>query len=612
MPPVEPTAVSRPKAVDFIPGYRLDHVVGKGGMGEVYQAVQLSLGRKVALKLLSAELAKDAAFVARFEKEGAALAALSHPNIVAIVDKGKTESTYYLVMEFVDGPSLREVMRSPLYTPGQALHMFAQVCRAIDYAHQRGIIHRDLKPENILFDEQAGGIAKVTDFGLAGFEEKDGKFNLTQTHVAMGTASYMAPEQMVDARKADARADIYSLGVLLYELLVGETPKGNYDPPSVKKAELDKRLDPIVSRCLKQAPGDRYASVGELLKELEPLVPVTSMVFTAHTSPGQRFVRKARDVARSTARVFEAAVVLCAVAIIVVSLVRDKVKSAQLPAGMELTTDSGGKWPLTTAGRVDKQSPSLTLGDGPDTVPVVAVGRKVALEHGNILFVPPEDTRTGRAVLDVELKGDGMSFSAEAFTQESKRSWFDPIRALFTGPRPNARSALMLVGEPGRYVALIIPGNGDPPSLEWALGEKRGSMSAPLVTGGATTFLELKIDPSTGELAALVGKGRDQRLLADSVTLGPQLAHALRRAPPRGGRLPRGHLPLLAAGGARPQPAAPAAAQGGHHHRGAAPAARAPHGGPGAQPTPPGVAQAARAPRRAGAGQKAVEPTARR
>ncbi len=521
MPPVEPTAVSRPRAADFIPGYRLDHIVGKGGMGEVYQAVQLSLGRKVALKLLSPELAQDQAFVARFEKEGAALAALSHPNIVSIVDKGKTESTYYLVMEFVDGSSLREVMRSPLYTPGQALKMFEQVCRAIEYAHARGIIHRDLKPENILFDEQAGGIAKVTDFGLAGFEEKDGKFNLTQTHVAMGTASYMAPEQMIDARKADARADIYSLGVILYELLVGEVPKGNFEVPSQRKPELDKRLDAIVARCLKQSPDDRYPSVGELMKELEPLVPVTSMVFTAHTSAGQRFVRKAVDFGRRTARVTEALVLTCALAVIVAAMVRDKVKSAQLPAGMELTTDSGGKWPITTSGRVDKEAQVLTLGEGPDSVPIVAVGRQVVVKDAAILFAKPEEARTGRAVLDVELHGDGLVFSAEVTTQEVKRSWFDPIRAIFAGPRPNARSALMLVGEPGRYVALIIPGNGEPPSLEWALGEKRGSMSAPLVTGGTTTHLMLKIDPLTGELAALVGKGRDQRLLADSVTLGP-------------------------------------------------------------------------------------------
>ncbi|MFT3840616.1 MAG: serine/threonine-protein kinase [Myxococcaceae bacterium] len=522
MPQVEATSISRPRAPDSVPGYRLDHMVGKGGMGEVFQAVQLSLNRKVALKLLSQELAKDDAFVARFEKEGAALAALSHPNIVSIVDKGKTDTTYFIVMEFVDGPSLREVMRSPLYTTAQALHMFAQICRAIDYAHQRGIIHRDLKPENILFDEQAGGIAKVTDFGLAGFEDKNEKYNLTQTHVAMGTASYMAPEQMIDARKADARADIYSLGVVLYELLAGEVPKGAFDPVSSKRADIDKRLDGIVARCLKQQPGDRYQSVGDLMRDLEPLVPLSQMSFTAKSSPAQRLMRKAQEIGRKTARGAEAMVVLFALAVVTVALTRDKAKHNEVPAGIELSTDNGGKWPVTTTGRVDRSTQTLTLGDGPDTIPIQAIGRKAQVEKGAVVFPAPTDNRSGRAVLDVELMGDGLIFTADAQTQETRRSWFDPIRAIFMGPRPNARSALMLVGEPGRFVALVMPGDGQPPTLEWALGDRRGTMSSPLVisnTGGEIQ-LELKIDPATGELAALVGKGRDQRVIGDSVTLG--------------------------------------------------------------------------------------------
>jgi hypothetical protein len=425
----------------------------------------------------------------------------------------------------VDGPSLREVQRSPLYTTGQALHMFAQICRAIDYAHQRGIIHRDLKPENILFDEQAGGIAKVTDFGLAGFEEKNDKFNLTQTHVAMGTASYMAPEQMVDARKADARADIYSLGVLLYELLAGEVPKGNFDPVSSKRADLDKRLDSIVGKCLKQHPADRYQSVGDLMRDLEPLVPISAMSFTAKISPAQRLVKKAQEIGRKTARGAEATVVLFALAVVSVALLRDKAKSAEVPPGIELTTESGGKWPFNTVGRIDKTSTpnaqSLTLGDGPDTVTIQAIGRKAQAESGAIVFPAPTDARTGRAVLDVELQGDGLLITVDAQTQEVPHSWFDPIRAIFVGPRPNARAAVMLVGEPGRYVVLMMPADGKPPTMEWALGpDKRGTLSAPMPNGGGQVQLELKIDPATGELAALIGKGRDQRVLGDSVTLG--------------------------------------------------------------------------------------------
>ncbi|MBN1204297.1 MAG: serine/threonine protein kinase, partial [Myxococcaceae bacterium] len=150
MSSLDTTAISRrPTDSETINGYRLESLVGMGGMGEVHKATQLSLGRTVAVKLLNPELAKDAAFVARFQKEAAALAALSHPNIVSIVDKGQTDSTYYLVMEFVEGPSLREQVRSPLLTPKDALRMMMEICRAVSYAHEKGIIHRDLKPENI-------------------------------------------------------------------------------------------------------------------------------------------------------------------------------------------------------------------------------------------------------------------------------------------------------------------------------------------------------------------------------------------------------------------------------------------------------------------------------
>ena len=165
------TAISRKFEPPPIPGYELKQLVGKGGMGEVHLAIQLSLQRTVAVKLLKHELAKDDQFIGRFEKEGAALASLRHPQIVSIVDRGKAADTYYLVMEFVDGPSLREKMRDPEFDSNRALVTMLLVARAIEYAHGRGVIHRDLKPENILFDEQAGSIPKVTDFGLARLDE---------------------------------------------------------------------------------------------------------------------------------------------------------------------------------------------------------------------------------------------------------------------------------------------------------------------------------------------------------------------------------------------------------------------------------------------------------
>src|SRR5260370_37691574 len=166
-------------------------------MGEVYRATQLSLGRTVAIKLLSPELAKDESFVARFDKEAAALAALSHPNIVSILDKGRTPETYFLVMEFIDGSSLREVMASPVLDPGAALRITLQVCRAMEYAHGRGVIHRDLKPDNVLFDVQAGGITKGSAFGLAAFREKEERerLHVNKSHIEQGRLAEIAPEQ---------------------------------------------------------------------------------------------------------------------------------------------------------------------------------------------------------------------------------------------------------------------------------------------------------------------------------------------------------------------------------------------------------------------------------
>jgi hypothetical protein len=518
------TAISKPKPADFIPGYRLEKLVGKGGMGEVHQAVQLSLGRTVAVKLLSAELAHDESFVARFEKEGAALAALRHPNIVSIVDKGRNKETYFLVMEFVDGPSMREVMRSPLLDFGQALRMMMQICRAIEYAHGRGVIHRDLKPENILFDEQAGGIAKVTDFGLAGFDEKAGlKHNLTQTNVAMGTASYMAPEQQVDAKNADHRADIYSLGVLLYELLCGDVPMGNFDAPSVRKPQLDRRLDAIVARCLKTSPSERYQKVTELIADLEPLVPALSMVGTAQLSSVGRAIRRVRQTAKTVGRAAEAVLVVSALVVLTASFMRSGVKEKKMPAGYELSTDFGTKFPVPQAGRIDKESHTITLGDGPDQISVVAMGRKATTRAGDIVYGPPDDTPVGRTVIDVTADGEGLSLSAKVETQATKRASMEPVYEVFRGPRPDARSALMLVGETGRYVALIISGTGDDPKLEWALGpDHRGVMSTAIALGPGSQHLELRIDPLTGALSALIGKDRDQRLLGSVIALGPK------------------------------------------------------------------------------------------
>jgi hypothetical protein len=518
------TAVARARQDDLIPGYRLVQVVGKGGMGEVHQAVQLSLGRTVAVKLLKADLARDEQFVARFEKEAAALATLRHPNIVSIVDRGKAAETYYLVMEFVDGPALRERMRDPDFDTMAALTTLSQVARAIGYAHHRGVIHRDLKPENILFDEQAGGIPKVTDFGLAGFDENSGqaKQNLTQTNVAMGTASYMAPEQRVDAKTAGPRADLYALGVMLYELLTGELPLGQFDPPSVKKPGIDKRLDAIVSRCLKPAPEDRYPSVGAFLQELELLVPMTTAPAPSKETKVRRSLRLAKEKAQKVARVGALATVAFAAIIVATVFIRARVEASRKPAAIELLEDNGAQFPTTSPGRLDKETRTLTLGEGPDTITVMARGRPVTFEQGGVRFAEPDDARAGHALVDATVEGEGLTVSALVDTQARGASALEPLWTLFRGQRAEARSALMLLGTGGRSVMLILSGSGGQPVMEWNLGpDKQGQMRAPLPTSTTGQAAALRLEPSTGELFAVIGQGRDARVLGDGLHLGP-------------------------------------------------------------------------------------------
>lgn len=253
-----------------VPGYELLTLLGKGGMGEVWRARQLSLEREVAVKVLPSRFASDPEFVARFEKETKALAALSHPNIVQIIDRGKAGEHYYFAMELVSGITLREMMNGRVVLR-DALRIAVQIARAIDAAHEKKIVHRDLKPENVLVD--ARGHVKIADFGLAGMQGNDRNISLTATAVAMGTVNYMAPEQRRDAKHVDHRADLYSLGVLLYELLTGELPLGRFKLPTQKIAGLDPRLDDVVAHLLETEPDARPSRALDIALQLEELIP---------------------------------------------------------------------------------------------------------------------------------------------------------------------------------------------------------------------------------------------------------------------------------------------------------------------------------------------------
>ncbi|MGP8233953.1 MAG: serine/threonine-protein kinase [Limisphaerales bacterium] len=256
------------------PQLEILELIGQGGMGFVFKARQPKLERLVALKILPQALATDPAFAERFTREGRALARLNHPNIVAIHDFGQAGGFFYLLMEFVDGVNLRQAMRAGRFTPAQALAVVPKICEALQFAHNEGILHRDIKPENILLD--AKGRVKIADFGIAKLVgETQAETVLTGSGATLGTPHYMAPEQLEKPGTVDHRADIYSLGVVFYEMLTGELPLGRFQPPS-QKVEVDVRLDVVVLHALEKEPSRRYQQASQVKTAVETIVGATT------------------------------------------------------------------------------------------------------------------------------------------------------------------------------------------------------------------------------------------------------------------------------------------------------------------------------------------------
>jgi len=302
------------------PDLEILEFIGRGGMGMVYKARQKHLDRLVALKILLPSIAQDAAFAERFGREARAMAMLSHPHIVTVHDFGQTRGEgreergegslrsplppgegkgegglYYFVMEFVDGLTLRQLLDAGKLAPQEALAIVPQICEALQFAHDKGVVHRDIKPENILMDRS--GQVKIADFGLAKLMGKesvgcvqrtdenvlaadDGAFHapyeplspqLTGAGQVMGTPHYMAPEQFEHPQEVDHRADIYSLGVVFYQMLTGELPIGRFAPPS-RKVQIDVRLDEVVLRALEKEPDRRYQQASQIRTEVETIV----------------------------------------------------------------------------------------------------------------------------------------------------------------------------------------------------------------------------------------------------------------------------------------------------------------------------------------------------
>ncbi|MGH2946612.1 MAG: PASTA domain-containing protein [Solirubrobacteraceae bacterium] len=257
--------------------YKVLKRLGSGGMADVYCAEDQQLGRRVALKLLYRRFAEDEQFVERFRREASSAAGLSHPGIVAIFDRGEWDGTYYIAMEFIEGRTLKDVIRERGPAPSEAaIDVVTQILRAVRFAHKRGVVHRDIKPHNVLIDPD--GRIKVTDFGIA----RAGASDMTETGSIMGTAQYLSPEQ-AQGHPVDARSDLYSIGIVLYELLTGRVPfdaesavtvalkqvSEDPVPPSQLNDSVPPALEGVVLRAMEKEPARRFADADEFIGALE-------------------------------------------------------------------------------------------------------------------------------------------------------------------------------------------------------------------------------------------------------------------------------------------------------------------------------------------------------
>jgi eukaryotic-like serine/threonine-protein kinase len=280
--------------------YRVLKRLGSGGMADVYCAQDQQLGRRVALKLLYRHLAEDEQFVERFKREASSAASLQHPNIVGIFDRGQWDGTYYIAMEYVEGRTLKDIVRERGPAPPEAaVDVVLQILRAARFAHQRGIVHRDLKPQNVLIDDE--GRIKVADFGIA----RAGASDMTETGSVMGTAQYLSPEQ-AQGRPVDARSDLYSIGIVLYEMLTGRVPFDAESPVTVALKQvseapmLPREIDPaippalegVVLRALEKDPAHRFGNADEFIEALHRARLAPDEVVVAAASPLDEIVEE--------------------------------------------------------------------------------------------------------------------------------------------------------------------------------------------------------------------------------------------------------------------------------------------------------------------------------
>lgn len=288
-----------------VPGYRIIKPIGQGGMASVYLALQESLDREVALKVMSPSLASDASFCERFIKEGRITAKLSHPNLVTVFDIGSHGSTYYLAAEFIPGGTLRDRMNDGI-SVAEAIEIACDVAQGLDFAHNKNFVHRDVKPGNILF--KADGTAVLADFGIAKAIDSNTKATLAGSSI--GTPHYMSPEQ-ARAEQVDGRSDLYALGTVLFEMLTGDVPYNATDPFTVALMHVTQPvptlppklgwLQPLIDGLMAKEPSDRFATGTDFIAACQALLgsaPEGQAVRDMQTRQTRRVLRRENDTTR--------------------------------------------------------------------------------------------------------------------------------------------------------------------------------------------------------------------------------------------------------------------------------------------------------------------------
>ncbi len=472
----------------LLPQYEITGILGRGGMGAVYRGRQPRLDRDVAIKLLPETLLTDGDemnYAKRFEQEAQAMAKLSHPGIISIYDFGETSAgQFYFVMEFIDGMDIHQYLKQAggKIPQNDAIAIVSHVLDALSYAHGHGIVHRDIKPANILLDRE--GRIKIADFGLAKRFTGGETSGLTLSNVAVGTPDFVAPEALVMGKTVDQRADIYAVGVMLYQLLTGQIPRAGYKFPSQLDPEIDSRLDEIVSKAIEPDPEYRYSSAEE----------VRSAINIVLSQPIPQATKEAiGSVAKSKTPLYAG---IGIAAVLVISVIAFFAMRSSPPASESTPLAANPVATQKSSAEPQKQpepkqsGPSIDRAKEPEPAPAVTKSDSIPLSNEKKEEEPQKKSESARPEPKVELtaKEDSKSKTSPASTAESK-----PVSAISKDPK-----ALSVTAEDKLEKPAKAPESAAPPKMMEAV-----STPAP-----APSQQNTQPDPiaSVPELSALHGQ----------------------------------------------------------------------------------------------------------